>query len=175
MKYNEIEFEAIIAAPGCGKSYLSDKYPEIFADMDEIRLKCKYDIPDDISREELEISKGNRSFKKKNYTINELYSLYDICLKQGKILLAAPHGESFNYFKIRNIKFCFVYPKKDLKDEMLNRFNKRKNSQNFIEETINKFDEFYELNKKDTRAAVHYETSKGEYLEEIVRKFGLTI
>lgn len=175
MKYNGIEFDAIIAAPGCGKSYLTDKYPGIFADMDEIRLRCKYDIPNDISREELEISKGNRGFKKKNYTIDELYSLYDICLKQGKILLAAPHGESFNYFEMRKIKFCFVYPKKELKEEMFDRFIKRKNSQKFIDESINKFDEFYESNKKDTRAAIHYETNKGEYLEEIVKKFGLKI
>ena len=172
---SNISRNMLIAAPGCGKSYLTDKYPEIFADMDEIRLRCKYDIPADISREELEISKGNRNFKEKKYTIDELYSLYDICLNQGKILLAAPHGESFNYFEKRNIKFCFVYPKKELKKEMLDRFNKRKNSQNFIDETINKFDEFYESNKKDTRAAVHYETSKSEYLEEIVKKFGLKI
>ena len=27
MKYNNIEFEAIVATPGCGKSYLCDKYP----------------------------------------------------------------------------------------------------------------------------------------------------
>ena len=65
MKYNEIEFSAIVATPGCGKSYLCDKYPDLFVDVDEVRLKCKYFVPEDITRQELEETKGNRKFKRR--------------------------------------------------------------------------------------------------------------
>ena len=64
MKYNNIEFEAIVATPGCGKSYLCDKYPHLIVDVDEVRLKCKYFVPENITREQLEATKGERTFKK---------------------------------------------------------------------------------------------------------------
>ena len=151
MNYNGIEFETVIATPGCGKSYLSDKYPHLFADMDEIRLKLKYDIPEGISREELETFKGNRSFKKKTFTLDELYAIYDENYRKGKTLIAAPHDESFKYFE------------------------ERKNSPKFIQENIDKFDEFYISNAQDKRAVIHYEFSANEYLSDILVKFGLEI
>lgn len=173
MNYKGIEFEAIIATPGCGKSYLSDNYPNLFADMDEIRLKLKYDIPLNITREELEKTKGNRNFKKKEYTIDELYDLYDNEYNQGKILIAAPHKESFKYFEKRNIKFCFVYPSLEAKEDIIKRFQARNNSEKFIKENMDLFDQFYIENKKDTRACIHYEFTSNEYLSDILKKFNL--
>ena len=173
MNYKGIEFEAIIATPGCGKSYLSDNYPDLFADMDEIRLKLKYDIPEDISREELEKTKGDRKFTKRKYTIEELYNLYDEHYKKGKTLIAAPHDESFKYFESRNIKFCFIYPSLDAKEDIVKRFKARNNSEQFIKENMDLFDAFYVSNKKDTRACVHYEFTSGEYLSDILKKFNL--
>ena len=54
MKYKGVEFEAIVATPGCGKSFLCDKYPEKYVDVDELRLRCKYFVPENITRNELE-------------------------------------------------------------------------------------------------------------------------
>ena len=64
MKYNGIDFEAIMATPACGKSFLCDKYPELFVDADELRLKLKYNVPKDLSREQLESTKGERLFQR---------------------------------------------------------------------------------------------------------------
>ena len=50
MKYNGIDFEAIMATPACGKSYLCDKYPDLFVDADELRLKLKYKVPEQLTR-----------------------------------------------------------------------------------------------------------------------------
>ena len=50
MEYKGIEFSAIIATPGCGKSYLADRY-DFIVDADEERLKMKYDVPQHITRE----------------------------------------------------------------------------------------------------------------------------
>lgn len=173
MEYNGIKFEAIIATPGCGKSYLADNYPDLFADMDEIRLKCKYEVPNDITREELEKTKGNRDFKKRKYSKENLFKEYDKCLDKGMILLAAPHPESFEYFEKKNIKFCFIYPDKNARQALTARFKKRNNSNIFIKENDDLFDEFYMSNRKDTKAVIHYEFNKNEYLSDILKKFNL--
>lgn len=173
MEYKGIKFDAVIATPGCGKSYLSDNYPDLFADMDEIRLKCKYEIPENVTREELEKTKGDREFKKKKYTYEEIYKEFDKCLEKGMILIAAPHPESFDYFDSRNIKFCFVYPDKNSREKLKERFEKRNNNATFIKENDDMFDAFYISNRQDKRAAVHYEFNGDEYLSDILRKFGL--
>ena len=177
MKYNNIEFEAIVATPGCGKSYLCDKYPKRFVDVDEERLKCKYIVPENVTREELERTKGSREFKRKahleNYKI-ELNQKLDEYLEQGKILIAAPHPEAVEYLISRNIKYCFVYPSADMKEEINQRFLGRNNPAEFIKEINDMFDEWLISNRADTRPAVHYEFGKGEYLENITRdKFEL--
>ena len=51
MEFNGKSFEAIIATPGCGKTFLCEKYPNKFVDVDEERLKLKYVIPKNITRE----------------------------------------------------------------------------------------------------------------------------
>lgn len=173
MEYKGIQFDAVIATPGCGKSYLSDHYPHLFADMDEIRLRCKYEVPENISREELERTKGERDFKRRKYTKEEMFNEYDKHLNKGMILIAAPHPESFEYFESRNIKFCFVYPDKNAKGKLKKRFESRNNPSDFIKENYDLFDDFYISNRKDTKAAVHYEFNGDEYLSDILRKFGL--
>ena len=85
MKYNNIEFDAIMATPGVGKSFLCDN-DKRFIDADEERLRCKYYVPDDISRIELERTKGNRTFKKRvkdDEYINMLYKKLED--SEGKI------------------------------------------------------------------------------------------
>ena len=173
MEYKGIKFDAVIATPGCGKSYLSDNYPNLFADMDEIRLRCKYEVPEGTTREELERTKGDRDFKKKKYTFDDMYKEYDKCLERGMILIAAPHPEAFDYFDSRNIKFCFVYPDKNAREKLKKRFESRNNSESFIKENDDLFDEFYISNRQDKRAVVHYEFSGDEYLSDILKKFGL--
>ena len=169
MEYKGIKFDAVIATPGCGKSYLSDNYPTLFADMDEIRLKCKYEVPGNVTRDELESTKGDRDFKRKKYTYEDIYKEYDKCIEKGMILIAAPHPESFDYFESRNIKFCFVYPDINARDELKKRFEARNNPISFIKENDDLFDEFYVSNRKDTRAAIHYEFSGDEYLSDILK------
>lgn len=99
MKYNDIEFEAIVATPTCGKSYLCDKYPEKFVDMDELKLKLKYVIPENISREELESTKGERTFPRRQTREEYMKAFYEKAEKfyRRKILIAAPHEESIEF------------------------------------------------------------------------------
>lgn len=175
MEYNGITFEAIVATPGCGKSYLCDKFPNLFVDVDELRLKTKYFVPENITREELEKDKGCRSFERR-YKSEELIKVLneklDEHVKEGKVLIAAPHNEAIEYLVNNNIKFCFVYPNKNIKKEIVNRFVKRNNPKETVEQYENNFDEFYNSNKKENKSTVHYEFNENEYLEDIIKKFG---
>ena len=135
MNYKGKVFEAIIATPGCGKNFLCDKYPEKFVDVDEERLRCKYIVPDNITREELEVTKGSRPFPRRKYLTNYkevLYEKLDKFLEQKKTLIAAPHPEAFEYFEKRNITFCYVFPKLSIKEEIKRRLLKRNNPKETI-------------------------------------------
>ncbi len=175
MKYNNIEFDAIMATPGVGKSFLCDN-DKRFIDADEERLRCKYYVPDDISRIELERTKGNRTFKKRvndDEYINMLYKKLDNYVKEGKIIIAAPHPELYNYFASRNMKFAFIYPSLEMRKEMIGRMVRRGNGDELVKDNDDKFEGFYESNSKETRSALNYEMQSGEYLSEIIKKFGI--
>ena len=93
MRYDNIEFEAIVATPGCGKSYLCNKYPDRFVDVDELRLRCKYNIPENITREELEKTKDDRPYTriaKYSEYIKDMYAKLDQYVLEGKTLIVAP-------------------------------------------------------------------------------------
>ena len=176
MEYKGIQFEAIVATPSCGKSYLCDKYPDKFVDVDELRLRCKYFVPENITREELERTKGQRPFKRRasgeeflKLVNSEIRKQYDM----GKVLILAPHPETVNFLLENNIKFCFVYPNKNMKEEIKNRMVRRNNPEHVVKENDDKFYEFFESNSNESRSVVNYEFGKDEYLEDILRKFGL--
>lgn len=172
MEYKGIEFDAVIATPGCGKSYLADK-DDRFVDVDEVRLRSKYIVPEDVTREELERTKGERTWTRIKDYKGIFADKLDEYVAQGKILIAAPHPESFDYFDSRGIKYCFVYPKGDTREAMKKRFELRNNPANFIKENDDAFDDFYISNRQDKRAVVHYEFGADEYLEGILKKFGV--
>ena len=175
MKYEGKEFDAIVATPGCGKSYLCDKYPDRFVDVDEVRLRCKYIVPENITRAELERTKGDRPFERRahhNEYVKDLYNKLDEYVKQGKMLIAAPHPEAIDYLVSRNIKFAFVFQGKDMKQEQIERMKRRGNSDELIKQNAEMFDIFYEMNINENKSVVHYEFGKGEYLEHILKKFG---
>lgn len=175
MKYLNVEFDAIMATPTCGKSYLCDKYPDRFVDVDEVRLRCKYIVPDNITREELERTKGDRPFERRARTkdyIQKLYDILDAEVKNGKTLIFAPHGESYDYLKSRNMKFCLVYANERMQKEIERRMLIRGNSDSVTKENFDLFETFYEGNIQDTRPDVKYAFDKDEYLEDIIKKFG---
>ena len=177
MKYKGIEFDAIVATPGCGKSYLCDKYPDRFVDVDELRLRCKYEIPDNITREELEATKGDRPYPRRakhDEYIKDMYARLDNYVAEGKTLIAAPHPEAIDYLIGNNIKFCFVYADASMREELVRRFKCRGNSLELIKSNDDMFDTFVKSNREENKSVVHYAFNKDEYLEYILVKFGYT-
>lgn len=173
MKYKGIIFDAIIATPGCGKSYLCDRDSK-YIDVDEVRLRCKYIVPDNITRHELELTKGDRQFEKQGSEyLPKLFNFLDKYVSEGKILIAAPHPESYGYFALRNIKFCFIHPSMNARQEIKRRMIFRGNSEKIIKENDDKFNEFYESNCRENRSAINYEFEDNEYLSDIIKKFNV--
>ena len=175
MKYNGIDFEAIMATPACGKSYLCDKYPDLFVDADELRLKLKYKVPEQLTRDQLESTKGEKSFQRQ-YHGNELdkkiFEQLDKCREEGKTIIASPHIIFQDYFVSRNIKYCFVYPNKTMQEEIARRMVIRGNPESTVKENYENFYEFYASDTKESSSALHYEFGQDEFLEDILKKFG---
>ena len=172
MEYNGIHFDAVIATPGCGKSYIADRDPR-FVDVDEVRLRSKYIVPEGVTRQELEETKGERTWPRVKDYRPIFEQKLDKYLEQGKILVAAPHPESFDYLDSRGIKYCFVYPDKDARAALKQRFESRNNPESFIRENDEAFDDFLISNRQNKRAVVHYEFSGDEYLTDILQRFGV--
>lgn len=175
MEYNGIVIDAIMATPSCGKSYLCDKYPDRFSDMDEIRLKIKYIIPYDVTREELERTKGERKYKKRldgEALDKKCFEAFDEERTKGKVLIAAPHSQAYEYFLSRGIKFCLVYPGKEMREEIKQRMINRGNPERTVKENDDLFEVFYKSNSTEKRSSFNYELKKGEYLEEVLKQFG---
>lgn len=171
MILNGIKFSAIVASPGIGKSYLCDNYKN-FADLDEVRLRCRYFVPENITREELESTKGNRSFNKRPNFKELLSKTLNDLLLSDVTLIASPHPELIDFLIINNIKYCFVYPSISTKPEMIKRWKERGNTEEFIETNSKNIDIWYEQNIADTRPAVHYEIKTNEFLADVVAKAG---
>lgn len=164
-----------MATPGLGKSYVCDR-DKRFIDADEERLKCKYVVPENISREDLERTKGDRTFEKRakhDEYIKALYDKLDNFVDEGKIIIAAPHPELYEYFKTRNIKFVFIYPSMNMRQEIKDRMKERGNDDAFIKENDDKFEEFYKFNREEKQSVLHYEARSGEFLSDIIKKFGI--
>ena len=174
MEYKGIKFDAIVATPGCGKSYLCDRYDN-FVDVDEVRLRCKYVVPGNITREELERTKGNRTFERRasyDEYVKDMEQKLDEYVSKGKILICAPHPEVVEYLVKRNVRFAFVYQSKDMKEVLVERMKQRGNSEKIIQDIADNFDFYYNKNVNENDSVVHYEFGKDEFLIDIIKKFG---
>ena len=174
MEYKGIKFDAIIATPGAGKTFLCEKYPNMFTDADKIKLGLKYEVPTDITTKELEITKGERTFKKRaDYDFGKVSNLLDKHIKAGKIIIAPPNPEFWEYFGNRNIPVCLVYPAGNTRKELAKRLRARGNPKKTVQEFAGEkeFGFFTRYNTQDKRPAVKYEFTSNEFLEDIVKNF----
>ena len=172
LMYKNKKFRAIVATPGIGKSYLCDRYNEL-VDIDELRLFCKYYIPDNITREELEKTKSRRPYdKRKNF--KELFEKeLDKVIESDKILICAPHKEIKEILVKKHIPYAFVYPSLNMKEEIKNRMVLRGNLSDVVKENDDLFYTFYHENKLEPFAIVKYRLKRGEFLEDVLVKMGL--
>lgn len=172
MKLKGKEFKAVVATPTAGKSYLCDRY-SIFVDADELRLFSKYFIPDGITREELEKTKGVRPYPKRD-NFEKLYKEnLNKVIEMGKILICSPHPELKDFLFKNKIPYLFVYPKKSLKNNIKQRMINRGNCSKIVKENDDLFYKYYYENNLEPYAIVKYRFKKNEYLSDILKKAGV--
>jgi hypothetical protein len=164
---SKIDCKVIVCGPAIGKTYLAE-HDKRFIDLDQLKSNYKYGL-DFSTLEDKEKDKGNRGDIVKHdstkYAINTLINE----LKNNKIITLSYSKGILEYLIDNKIKYCLVYPGKDLYKEYSMRMKKRGNSKKFIEEMTNKkeWEQFYISNVSDLSAAYKIELKKGQYLSDI--------
>lgn len=172
MKLKGKNFKAVVATPALGKSYLADNYSD-FVDVDELRLFAKYIIPEGITRQELEQTKANRPFpKRENYEELFIKNL-DKAVAEGKILICSPHMEIKEYLMKNKIPYLFVYPGRALRKQIKQRMIDRGNSDECVKANDEMFYTYNYQNKFEPYAICRYRIKKDEYLSDVLKKAGL--
>ena len=142
-----------------GKTTLSKKYSNVI-DMES--TKYKY-INEDYENESLKST--NRIINKEwpNNYFNELLKEKD---KYDYILISDEVCNSF--LKDNNIDYWWVYPKRELKEEYLERCKKRGNNKEFIYWYNKLWDKWIDECINDNNASKHIELNSNEYLEDVL-------
>lgn len=113
----------ISAFPGTGKSYLYNKYPEVFGDSDSSQFSW--------------LSPGVRN---PNF-VKDYVDHIEEARKTKMCLFVSSHEEVRTEMDRREIPFLLVYPDRSLKEEYIERFKQRGSPEQFITLLTNKWDE----------------------------------
>ena len=147
----------ICAFAGLGKTYLSQKYSNV---IDFDLQKFKYIYNENITNFEEYKGLSNKIINKE-WPQNYVKKLKEI-MNKDKIILVPADEEVRQLLLLENISFVFVLPSFDSKDNLVERYKKRGNSEKFIQRAIQNLIDWHHLHYK-------YETiilKKNEYLED---------
>ncbi len=147
----------ICAFAGLGKTYLSQKYSNV---IDFDLQKFKYIYNENITNFEEYKGLSNKIINKE-WPQNYVKKLKEI-MNKDKIILVPADEEVRQLLLLENISFVFVLPSFDSKDNLVERYKERGNSEKFIQRAIQNLIDWHHLHYK-------YETiilKKNEYLED---------
>ncbi len=147
----------ICAFAGLGKTYLSQKYSNV---IDFDLQKFKYIYNENITNFEEYKGLSNKIINKE-WPQNYVKKLKEI-MNKDKIILVPADEEVRQLLLLENISFVFVLPSFDSKDNLVERYKERGNSEKFIQRAIQNLIDWHHLYYK-------YETiilKKNEYLED---------
>ena len=133
----------------CGKSYLC-KVDDRFVDLDKHRSDLMF--------------QGVQDFDEQSLVVMEKY------LAMGKIILNASHRHFLNYLDTNNIPFVYMYPKKGLQAEYIERMRNRGSSEEFIQKYGTKMDDHYDHRHEDKRGTFKIEMNSGEFVSDYLWK-----
>ena len=147
-KFNEqsaVDTLVVSAFPGCGKSHL-------------FRNKGDKKILDSDS------STFDKSQFPENYINHIKSNIGDV-----DMILVSSRKEVRDALQNQGINFTLVYPRKDIKDEYIQRYIDRGNDGKFVELLKSNWDNW--MNELENQSACNkVELNKGEYLSDIITK-----
>ena len=144
-EHNSIDTLVLSAFPGCGKSHL-------------FRNKGDKKILDSDS------STFDKSQFPENYIKHIKSNVGDV-----DIILVSSHKEVRDALQNEGINFTLVYPKRDIKDEYIQRYIDRGNDGKFVELLKNNWDNWM-TELEEQKGCNKVELNKGEYLSDIITK-----
>ena len=149
----------IFAFTATGKSTVARKYKNVI-DMESTRYKY---IGSDLENEAL---KSTIRIINEDWPNNYFEALKKVKDEYDYILIA---DEICNDFLINNkYDYWYVYPKRELKQEYLERCKKRGNNEEFIYWYSRLWDEWLDKCKVDKYASKKIELNSNEYLEDVL-------
>ena len=133
----------ISAFPGCGKSHMyRNNEDKLILDSDSSKFD-KSDFP-------------------RNY-IEHIQSN----IGKADIIMVSSHKEVRDALVENEIEFTLVYPKRDIKEEYIQRYKNRGNDSNFIKLLESKWDDWMdELEQQSNCKKIELE--KGKYLSDVI-------
>ena len=157
----------IYAFTATGKTSIGKKYTNII-DIESTLYKYNGQYSED------ETLKSTPREINKNWPNNYFQALLEVKDKYDYILIS---DDICNRFLIdNNLEYWWIYPKRELKEEYLDRCRKRGNNEEFIYWYDKLWDEWIDACINDTNASKHIELNSNQYIEDVLpnlKAFGI--
>lgn len=159
---------AIVSAfPGCGKSYIYEKYNNTKYYGREYDNKIWKILDSDSSEYSWIKDKDGNNTKEKNPEFPKNY-INHIKENIGKVdvIFVSSHKEVRQALKENNIKFFLIFPLKEMKENFIERYKNRGNTEDFINFISKNWDDFIDEmeNENDDKCLIDHLTPNRPYI-----------
>lgn len=154
----------VSAFAGVGKTTLARKYNKDVIDLESGNFKW-------LENDGTEASKGSRRMQNPKYPINYLEAIKKSNSKY-KVVLISQHEAIRKCLDAIKLDYILVYPDKNMKEEFIDRYRQRGNSENFINLISKEWDNWIDaLDCIQNHQKIVLQ--KGQYLSDFVFELGL--
>lgn len=161
-----MNIKVISVFAGLGKTTVSKKYPNV-CDLQSSPYRCEYSNIDKKDYEKMKCDKTR--VINPNWPNNYLEALKK-AIEEYDLVLVPSNPDIRKLLQENNIDFLFVLPSIDSREILLNRYKKRKNNKELIDEVTNYFDT-WSRNQKDYNYKIEI-INKDKYLEDLLLDLG---
>ncbi len=149
----------VYAFSATGKTTVAKKYSNVI-DMESTLYKYDNVIEED------ETLKCTKREKRKDWPENYFRLLEEVKNQYDYILISDNICNTF--LREKQYEYWWVYPKKELKEEYLQRCQERGNNPEFLYWYDKEWDDLLEACRRDDSASKHIELDEKQYLEDVL-------
>ncbi len=152
----------VSAFPGMGKSYIAKHSDgKKVLDSDSSQFSWLLD-----SNGNKILDDNGKPIREPNFPNNYMQHIKDN-IDSADIIFVSSHENVRQALNDENIDHCIVYPREDMKEEMIHRYITRGNDKNFVEKIKENWDKFLEGIKND-KCPNKIEIQPGQYLSDVM-------